>query len=43
MLAVTASQGIISVVEKDIPSGPGELIKVTSSGICGSDLHMIEA
>lgn len=43
MLAVTAHQGIISVVEKDIPDGPGELIKVTSSGICGSDLHMIEA
>ena len=43
MLAVTASHGIISVVEKDIPEGSGELIKVTSSGICGSDLHMIEA
>ncbi len=43
MLAVTAQQGIISVVEKDVPSGTGELIRVTSSGICGSDLHMIEA
>lgn len=43
MLAVTASQGTISVIEKDIPEGPGELIRVTSSGICGSDLHMIEA
>ena len=43
MLAVTASQGVISIVERDIPDGPGELITVTSSGICGSDLHMIEA
>lgn len=43
MLAVIASQGVISVVEKDIPEGVGELITVTSSGICGSDLHMIEA
>jgi threonine dehydrogenase-like Zn-dependent dehydrogenase len=43
MLAVIATQGVISVVEKDIPEGNGELITVTSSGICGSDLHMIEA
>jgi threonine dehydrogenase-like Zn-dependent dehydrogenase len=43
MLAVIATQGVISVVEKDIPEGFGELITVTSSGICGSDLHMIEA
>lgn len=42
MLAVTASQGKISVVDRDIPEGDGELIAVTSSGICGSDLHMIE-
>jgi threonine dehydrogenase-like Zn-dependent dehydrogenase len=43
MLAVIANQGVISVVEKDVPEGIGELITVTSSGICGSDLHMIEA
>ena len=43
MLAVIATQGVISVVEKDTPDGSGELITVTSSGICGSDLHMIEA
>ena len=43
MLAVIATQGVITVVEKDIPDGFGELITVTSSGICGSDLHMIEA
>jgi threonine dehydrogenase-like Zn-dependent dehydrogenase len=43
MLAVTASQGVITVIEKEAPEGAGELITVTSSGICGSDLHMIEA
>jgi threonine dehydrogenase-like Zn-dependent dehydrogenase len=43
MLAVVANQGVISVVEKDLPEGSGEIISVTSSGICGSDLHMIEA
>ena len=43
MLAVTANKGLINVIEKDVPEGPGELIRVTSSGICGSDLHMIEA
>ncbi len=29
-------------MERDVPSGDGELIKVTSSGICGSDLHLIQ-
>lgn len=43
MLAVTARQGQIELVEKDIPEGDGELIKVTSAGICGSDLHLIAA
>jgi threonine dehydrogenase-like Zn-dependent dehydrogenase len=42
MLAVTSQQGLIEVIQKDIPESPGELIKVTSSGICGSDLHMVE-
>jgi threonine dehydrogenase-like Zn-dependent dehydrogenase len=44
MLAVTSSNGKVSVVERDIPDGDGdgELIAITSSGICGSDLHMIE-
>jgi threonine dehydrogenase-like Zn-dependent dehydrogenase len=42
MLAVTSRQGRIEVIEKDIPESSGELIKVTSSGICGSDLHMVE-
>lgn len=42
MLAVIAEDKEIKVVERDEPSGDGELIRVTSSGICGSDLHMIE-
>lgn len=41
MLAVTSRAGKIEVVERDVPQGEGELIRVTSSGICGSDLHMI--
>lgn len=43
MLAVTSHQGQITVVEKETPSGDGELITVTSAGICGSDLHLIDA
>lgn len=43
MLAVTARQGQIELIEKDLPVGDGELIKVTSAGICGSDLHLISA
>lgn len=41
MRAVKSRQGNVEVIEKDIPTGEGELIRVTSSGICGSDLHMI--
>ena len=41
MRAVVSHQGSVSLVERDIPSGEGELIRVTSSGICGSDLHLI--
>jgi len=41
MRAVVSHQGSVSLVERDIPSGDGELIRVTSSGICGSDLHLI--
>lgn len=43
MRAVTSVQGHIEVIEKDISSGEGELIRVTSAGICGSDLHLISA
>lgn len=41
MLAITSRQGSVEVVEREIPDGDGELIRVTSSGICGSDLHML--
>lgn len=42
MRAVTSSNGNVQLVDKDIPSGDGELITVTSSGICGSDLHLVQ-
>ena len=41
MRAVTSSQGQVSVIDVDEPTGEGELITVSSSGICGSDLHLI--
>ena len=39
--AVTSNKGSVQLVERDVPVGDGELIRVTSSGICGSDLHMV--
>jgi threonine dehydrogenase-like Zn-dependent dehydrogenase len=41
MRAVTSSQGSVFVGDHDEPTGTGELITVTSAGICGSDLHLI--
>lgn len=41
MRALTSSGGKVELVEKEIPSGDGELITVTSSGICGSDIHLV--
>jgi len=41
MRAVVSHEGSVSVVDKPEPTGPGELIRVTSSGICGSDLHLV--
>ena len=41
MRAVVSHQGSVSVIDREIPGGDGELIRVTSSGICGSDLHLI--
>lgn len=41
MRAVTSSLGSIVVTDHDEPSGTGELITVTSAGICGSDLHLV--
>lgn len=43
MLAVTSNNGQIELIDKDLPEGDGELITVTSAGICGSDLHLIAA
>lgn len=43
MRAVTATQQRIEVVDKDIPTGDGVLLAVTTSGICGSDLHLVAA
>lgn len=43
MKALVSSAGSVQVVDRDLPSGDGELLTVTSSGICGSDLHMVAA
>ena len=43
MLAVYSSEGSVSVESIDVPSGQGELISVSSVGICGSDLHLIKS
>lgn len=43
MRAVTSSQGSVIVGDHDEPTGSGELITVTSVGICGSDLHLISS
>lgn len=41
MRAVTSSHGSVFIADYDEPTGTGELITVTSAGICGSDLHLI--
>lgn len=41
MRAVVSINGSVTVVERPEPSGDGELLTVTSTGICGSDLHML--
>jgi threonine dehydrogenase-like Zn-dependent dehydrogenase len=41
MRAVYSSNGSVTLEEIEEPHGEGELIKVTSAGICGSDLHLI--
>jgi len=41
MRAVTSSNGSVFVGDHEEPTGTGELITVTSVGICGSDLHLI--
>jgi 2-desacetyl-2-hydroxyethyl bacteriochlorophyllide A dehydrogenase len=41
MRAVMSKDGDVFVVDTPMPDGEGVLIKVTSSGICGSDLHTV--
>jgi len=41
--AVLCRQGQIEVAEVPAPSGEGIRVRVRSAGICGSDLHMIDA
>ena len=43
MRSVTSSGGMVSLVERDEPVGEGLILSVTSSSICGSDLHMVAA
>lgn len=43
MKAIRATQGRVEVVDVDPPRGEGVAIRVRSVGICGSDLHMLEA
>lgn len=43
MRAVVSSAGEVSTIEKDVPTGDGVLVTVTSAGICGSDLHLVSA
>lgn len=42
MRAVISDSGRVKVVDRDPNPDAGEAITVTSSGICGSDLHMID-
>jgi threonine dehydrogenase-like Zn-dependent dehydrogenase len=41
--AVRNTEGGIRVVDVDEPSGPGVLVEVTSSSICGTDLGLVDA
>jgi len=42
MRAVVADgRGSVRVADADIPVGEGEIVTVTSTGICGSDLHLL--
>jgi threonine dehydrogenase-like Zn-dependent dehydrogenase len=41
--AVRVIEGVVTTVEVPPPTGDGVVVDVTAAGICGSDLHMIEA
>ena len=43
MRAVMSSSGSVFVTDQHEPTGIGELITVSSAGICGSDLHLISS
>lgn len=43
MKAVVSGGGRVSTVDRETPSGEGVLVAVTSTGICGSDLHLVSA
>jgi len=36
------ADGVVVVVDAPEPTGPGRLVEVVASGICGSDLHLLE-
>jgi threonine dehydrogenase-like Zn-dependent dehydrogenase len=39
--AVVSLGGTVTVIDRPDPVGEGELLTITSTGICGSDLHML--
>lgn len=43
MRAVRVHDGVVEVVETSPPEGDGVRIRVRSAGICGSDLHLVDA
>jgi threonine dehydrogenase-like Zn-dependent dehydrogenase len=43
MRAVRCEQGHLHLVDVDRPQGEGVRVKITSAGICGSDLHLISS
>jgi threonine dehydrogenase-like Zn-dependent dehydrogenase len=43
MKAIRAADGRVEVVDVPRPEGAGVRVRVRSAGICGSDLHMLEA
>ena len=42
MKAVTYESGKVVVRDVAAPSGPGVRVQITSAGICGSDLMMLD-
>lgn len=43
MRAVRVIEGVVTTVEVPPPAGDGVVVDVVAAGICGSDLHMIDA